>query len=650
MARTRALRLFTTLAGRENVSFQLEDLHHADDASLDFFNDLFRADDRLHLLAVGIARPDLFRRRPDWGSGQASHTRLDLKPLDRRESRDLVQEILKKVDEVPKSLRDLLVDRAEGNPYYLEELVKMLIDDHVIVRENEEHWRVEEGRLGALQVPPTLFGLLEARFDTLLPPEKLVLQRAAVFGRIFYDRVLEAMDGADDAHVTDLPAVLATLAKREFIFRRETSVFAGSQEYIFGQAMLRDTIYDRLLERQLRVYHRAAAAWLASLDRGKEFLPLIADHYLRAEAETEAVETLRRAGEWASLRGLGREAVEHYERALSLLTEGELPLRLSLLLAIGNAATLRGDFPHAHPALEKALDLARSLDLPAEQANALSQLSRVETLQGDYPGALSRLEGALPLARASGDRAALANVLYGQANVRFRLGDNDEGLVSIEECVQLARELGENVLLLEAINRRGTLLDAIGRYDEARAEFVSGLALAQQLGLEKRQHPILTNLGYLELREGNFDGAKTNLETALGWSREREDLQGIIFNGVNLAFAYLRTEEASRARPLIKEVLQAARASGSFPAELSAVGTEGERLLALGETGRGLALLGLSRHHPASSADIRTDIQMGLDFWAPRLGLTQPEIEAGLAAGKSLDLDQVVDQCLGSKS
>ena len=160
---------------------------------------------------------------------------------------------------------------------------------------------------------------------------------------------------------------------------------------------------------------------------------------------------------------------------------------------------------------------------------------------------------------------------------------------------------------------------------------------------------MLTNLGYLELRERNFEGAKTTLETALAWSREREDLQGIIFNGVNLAFAHLRTGEGSRARPLIGEVLQAARASGSFPAELSGVGAEGERLLALGETDRGLALLGLARHHPASSADIRTDIQMGLDFWAPRLGLSGTEIEAGMAAGKGLDLDQVIDQFLGSK-
>ena len=308
MARARGVRIFTSLAERENVSFQLEDLHHADDASLDFFNDLFRADEHLHLLAVCVARPDLSRRRPDWGSGQATHTRLELKPLDRRESRDLVHEILKKVDQVPKGLRDLLVERAEGNPYYLEELVKMLIDDHVIVREDEEHWRVEEARLGALQVPPTLFGLLEARFDTLLPPEKLVLQRAAVFGRIFYDRVLEAMDAADDAHVPDLPAVLATLTRREFIFRRETSVFAGSREFIFGQAMLRDTIYDRLLERQLHVYHRAAAAWLVSLDRGREFLPLIADHYEKAGMPREASQALRQAGDQARSHGLARRS------------------------------------------------------------------------------------------------------------------------------------------------------------------------------------------------------------------------------------------------------------------------------------------------------------------------------------------------------
>ena len=648
-AKNAALALFVELARTENVTLQLEDIHHADDASLDFLNDLFLAEARLHFLAVCVARPSLFDRRPDWGSGQATHSRIELRPLDKRESRSLVQEILKKVDEIPRSVRDLLVERAEGNPYYLEELVKMLIDDHVVVRETDERWRVEEGRLGALEVPPTLYGLLEARVDTLLAPERLTLQRASVFGRLFYDKVLAAMDAADDAHVADLPGVLQALAKREFAFKRESSAFADSVEYIFAQAMLRDTIYERLLERQRKIYHRAAADWLAGLDRAAEYLPQIAEHYTRAGTVPEGIEAWRRAGDRSSLLGLTRQATEHYERALALLADGGDPnQRLSLLMEIGASMTARGDLPRALPTLLSALELARELQRPAEQAKALSLLSQVETLKGEYDGALQHLDEALPLARSSGDRAAEANVLYGIGNIRFRLGEYEAGLTAIEECEALTRQLGDDAMVIQAANRHGTLLDSLTRFDEARKVFEEALSLSRRVGHRRWENTMLTNLGFLELREGNWERAKANLERALAWSREAEDLQGLVFNGVNLAFAYMRSGAADRVSPLIVDALRVGVETDSLPAKLSAVGVEGERRLAIGQQDRGLALLGLAQHHPSASSDIENDIQMGLDYWGPRLGLGPDDIRAGMEAGRGLDFEATIREILAS--
>ena len=649
-ARRATVGFFVGLAGAGNVSLQLEDLHHADDASLDLLNDLFLAGVRLHLLAVCVARPGLFERRPDWGSGQAWHSRIDLKPLDKRESRSLVQEILKKVDDVPRTVRDLLVERAEGNPYYLEELVKMLIDDHVIVRESDDRWRVEETRLGALHVPPTLYGLLEARVDTLLFPEKLTLQRGSVFGRVFYDSVLAAMDAADETHVTDLPGVLQALARREFIFKRESSPFADSTEYIFGQAMLRDTIYERLLDRQRRVYHQAAAGWLEGLERADEYLPLIAEHFSKSGLEVEAVDALRRVGDKVAFQGLSREAAVYYERALAILPEGkDDPARLGLLLSLGTITLGRGDFPKSLSTLELALNLARTMDNPAGQAKALSLLSQVETFQGDYARALSHLDEALPLARASGDQAALANVLYGLANVHFRIGNYQDGTQSARECIELARALGDDGLLLQAQNRLGTLYDQAGNFEAGRREYESGLELARRVGHRRLENTLLSNLGFLELREGNWEQAVATLERALVWAREREDLQGLVFNGVNLAIARLRMADYELVLPLIKEALGAARQGDSVPAKISAVGVAGELRLAQGAVPQGLGLLGLARNHPATSTDIQVDIDSALDFWGKRLGMDPANVVAGLAAGKDLDLETEVDRILASE-
>src|SRR6185503_13296848 len=101
-------------------------------------------------------------RRRTWGEGQAYHARLDLRPLSKRQSRQLVEEILQKVDEVPAELRDLVVNGAEGNPFYVEELIKMLIDDGVIVAA-AERWQVATARLAGVRVPPTLTGVLQTR-------------------------------------------------------------------------------------------------------------------------------------------------------------------------------------------------------------------------------------------------------------------------------------------------------------------------------------------------------------------------------------------------------------------------------------------------------------------------------------------------------
>ena len=123
------------------------------------------------LLIVCLARPRLFERRPNWGEGQKFQTEINLKPLSQRASRALVGEILQKAVTVPAELRDLIVEGAEGNPFYVEELIKMLIEDGVI-EPGEDHWRVEMERLAGVHVPPTLTGVLQARLDSLPAEER----------------------------------------------------------------------------------------------------------------------------------------------------------------------------------------------------------------------------------------------------------------------------------------------------------------------------------------------------------------------------------------------------------------------------------------------------------------------------------------------
>jgi predicted ATPase len=244
---------FQALASENPVLILLEDLHWADDSSLDTLNHLALALTDQPLMIVGAARPALFGRRPHWGEGQAFHRRLPLEPLTKRNTRRLLGDILQKVDDVPETLSELVVAGAEGNPFFVEELIKMLVEDGVIVK-GEDAWCVEPSRLSEVRVPPTLRGVLQARLDRLPMEDRSILQQASVVGRLFWDRAVvrineSAAGGVQEGEVLD---ALSDLRGREMVFQRETTAFSGAEEYVFKHSVLREVTYKSLLKRLRR--------------------------------------------------------------------------------------------------------------------------------------------------------------------------------------------------------------------------------------------------------------------------------------------------------------------------------------------------------------------------------------------------------------
>jgi ABC-type oligopeptide transport system substrate-binding subunit/serine/threonine protein kinase len=355
------VRYFRGLAGQAPVLILLEDLHWADDSSLDALNSLARAVASEPVMIVCTARPALFERRPHCGEGQPFHARLALAPLSQRDSRRLVAEILQKLGEVPATLRDRLVAGAEGNPFFLEELIRMLVEDGVIATA-EDRWTLKPERLAEIRVPPTLTGVLQARVDRLPAEERIVLQQASVVGRLFWDQAVTRIyassgGGADEAAVTDR---LAALRGREMIYQRETSAFAEAREYIFQHALLREVTYESVLKRLRKVYHGLVADWLLGQagERAGEYTSLLADHLALAGRTEEAVKYLLEAGGRA--RGLyaHQEAIQAYERALALLTEmGDEERAARTLMKLGLTYHTAFDFQRARQAHEEGFRL-----------------------------------------------------------------------------------------------------------------------------------------------------------------------------------------------------------------------------------------------------------------------------------------------------
>src|SRR5207237_2003738 len=132
----------------------------------------------------------LFDRSPGWGDDLAHHDQFTIEPLSPEHSVALVQSILRKAPAIPPALRDLIISGAEGVPFYIEELIKMLIDQKVVVP-GEDQWHIEPAKVAETAVPATLTGVLQARLDGLLPDERVVLQTASVIGRVFWDSAVE---------------------------------------------------------------------------------------------------------------------------------------------------------------------------------------------------------------------------------------------------------------------------------------------------------------------------------------------------------------------------------------------------------------------------------------------------------------------------
>jgi class 3 adenylate cyclase/tetratricopeptide (TPR) repeat protein len=555
----------------------LEDIHWADDSSLDVIEHLIQTLPDQRLLIVCLARPSLFNRYPDWGKGQAFHTRLQLHPLSEQDSRTLVEEILQKAERIPEELRELVVSGAEGNPFYVEELVKMLIEDGVIVK-GQDRWCIEPANLIDMRIPPTLTGVLQARLDSLSTMERTVMQQASVVGRTFWDDTVRYLSSKSEPRqpyaILDVDRALAPLREREMIFRREDSSFAEMQEYIFRHAILRDVTYESVLKRVRRIYHALAAEWLSehSGERAGEVTGLIAEHLELAGQAEQAIVYLRRAGEQAAARFANSQAVTYLSRALDLLPEDGVRWaieRYGLLLAREKVYDLQGAREAQYRDLVALIELTEALDDGGRQAAercaeaALRQANYAEATS-DYVGAVVAAQQATVLARTAGALAseAAGYLWWGQA--LWRQGDYEEARTQLERALSLAQTARLPNMEADSLLNLGIVADYQGDLTVARVYLEQALRLHRdaQHGDQRGESRVLNNLGFVAFEQGDYAGARAYWEQTLSLCREIGDRQGEGKALGNLGETALQQGDYAEAMAYTDQALDLAREIG----------------------------------------------------------------------------------------
>ncbi|HET6849970.1 MAG TPA: adenylate/guanylate cyclase domain-containing protein [Gaiellales bacterium] len=366
--------LFAHMAGDGPLVVVVEDIHWADGAMLDLLEELA---DRIPapVLFLCPSRPELTARRPGWGGGRRSVSSIALDPLGRAEAERMV-ELLLNVDELDDGVRARILERAEGNPFFLEEILRRLMDEQLIVQEGGR-WRADAA-IDRVAIPDTVQGVLAARIDLLPADQKRAVQSAAVVGRVFWPGAVAGLLDGDADRVEQL---LDELERRDLVLTRLTSSMAGQRELIFKHILTRDVAYESLPRKERPRAHGDVAAWIERTygERRLEVAELLAHHYDLAGDRERA----RRYALDAGRRDLGRLALDG---ALAFATRAaelaQRPVdRAAALAVIGEARYQAANGDAAFAAWHEAVRLLENQpnDDPALVASVCGRLAMLAT-------------------------------------------------------------------------------------------------------------------------------------------------------------------------------------------------------------------------------------------------------------------------------
>ena len=576
-----------TAARADVVIISFEDLHWADAGSLELIDYLGQVNSELPVLVLGLTRPSLFSARVHTGLLTATHKHqtftsltdlvLELKALSKEASQQLVVEILRKLPNIPTDLSELIVSRADGNPFYVEELIKVLIEDGIIVT-GDAQWEVKRNQLPEVRIPPHITGVLQARLDRLSALERATLQRAAVVGRVFWDTAVIYMNQLADEPISasDTMTALHALEKREMLFPRQKSVFTGAQTYIFKHAILQKVSYESVLLRERPFYHKQVADWLSeqSGERISEYASIIARHYEKASERIPAAELYEMAAIRAQDTFKPAVATDYYCKSLSLLSEkttyAESQLRLQERL--GELLQMQGRFVEAAQTYMTMRYTALDDGDLVSQGNAWLGLARVQREQGSYKNMLSSATEADQIAWLVNAEEVVVNAQMLKAEAYLQLQETDMAIAAACKALDLSDRVEKQDVLVRCLVLLCTIYIEIGQETQTSlylkqlndhlAMLESGSIFTEASELDLAVAFTKQQLGFLNLKIGRYEQAAFHLLSALKLYRGL-DKQRCVSKTLYILGETVRLRgNAEKAIPLYRQALAITDATG----------------------------------------------------------------------------------------
>ncbi len=555
---------------RKPILLILDDLHWADEASLELLQFLVQTLRQMPIFILAISRsilPGTMSKIVEQARAQlgSNFHNIELQNL----SRDQSEQLLHKLVSIPSlsgKLREEILIRAAGIPFYLEEILRMLIDEGAIRRENYQWQIVPDAEILNLGVPETLQGLILARFDRLEPEQRRVLQVASVIGKNFTLAVLDTVIQLNTRLQVEI--VIGSLLEREFILPKANE---QEEEYTFRHILMSDAIYGTLLRRERSKLHGQVGQVIENLysDRLDSQVELLANHYRWSPQLEKALHYLLLAGQKAARNNVHEQAREHFEAALDLLPKvvHEKKQEIDVHFGLGDELVFFGDYASARQYYQEALKIAASEE-DGQSAKIYCALYRsiakTHERQGDYERALVHLqEGMESLARSTEPSLVERAQIWNDTGwIHFRRGNFSDAQELLTKALKLVEASDAYDAIASIYNRLGGVAYSQGEWDQAANYLRKSIAMRESIGDVVGLATSFNNLGLLEIEMGEFSNALANLTRSYELKTRLGQSEGIAMTLNNLGWLQIDRGELEEAQRALNEALEMARQIG----------------------------------------------------------------------------------------
>ncbi len=566
-----ALASIAPLAGRKPAVLVLDDLHWADPASVEAIGYLLQLVDSTPILYLCIARPD--RSAASWGLKKQAEKEYPeqyqetvLGPLSEEDSQCMLDGLLAGVTWPPR-LRAMILDKAEGNPFFIEEVVQTLIDSGVVQQNGNGQWHVA-AELEEITVPDSLQALLASRIDRLPERDRQVLQSASVIGRSFDVKVLRQINDGE----VDLERSLDTLIQADLI---EEEAGSAGTTYRFRNTLVQETVYHSILRRTRREYHRRVgeALMMLAFDQWEEQLPALAYHFYQAQDE-KALAINQRAGDEAADLYANQEAVTYYRRSLEMsrrFPDMNSERLTQLYLRFGRVLELNSTFDEALDNYEEMAVVARErrdrmMELAALVASGTIYSTANERFDASRAEALA--EKALALAEEVGDEATEAKIQWNLLNM-YRLSERSAlALAAGERSLELARKNELREQLAYTANDMAHVYLSVGQQDKARQIGEEAIGLWRELGNQPMLADSLATAALQTSSLGDYEKTIALSEEAYQISLSIKNIWGQSYSRLAICQLYWQRGEPDKAIEAMKECMRLGEQAGFLVAQL----------------------------------------------------------------------------------